>query len=150
MTESSETVQNVVHLTISTDDHTLRSGRYINSYSEKKNSSRNNVQLVNTSLVADRYHLSNTAVAAVGTAVLMDFKLVDTTNTQNVIDPSKVRRQREIRRNSVADLQHKNRNPIYGLYFDGRNDLSMTYENGKIAMKTQHHVSLLQQPGSYY
>lgn len=122
------------------DDRTLRNSRIV----EIRHPKRNYVKLVHTSKIADRYQLSNAAVAAVATAVLMDYEVVDAENTQKVVDPNKVRRNREIQRNS------KNKNPIFALYFDGRNDQTMTYEQEKITMKKQNHISLVQQPGSFY
>lgn len=128
------------------DDRTLRNSRIV----EIRHPKRNYVKLVHTSKIADRYQLSNAAVAAVATAVLMDYEVVDAENTQKVVDPNKVRKNREIQRNSAFHSQQKNKNPIFALYFDGRNDQTMTYEQEKITMKKQNHISLVQQPGSFY
>lgn len=148
--QSAQITTNVENSNTSKCDHTLRSGRTIETSIKEKHSTRNYVKLIHTSKVADRFHLSSAAVAAVGSAVLMDYEIVDPASTKHVIDPNKVRRQRELQRNAAFNLQQKNREPIFSLYFDGRNDLSMTFEHNQITMKKQHHISLLQQPGSYY
>lgn len=75
--------------------HKLRSGRSI-TMPNKNISMRNMIKLPQTSKAADRYRLSNTAVAAIGNAVLMDYNVIHTANTQNIIDVNKVRRQREV------------------------------------------------------
>lgn len=86
------------------DDRTLRNSRIV----EIRHPKRNYVKLVHTSKIADRYQLSNAAVAAVATAVLMDYEVVDAENTQKVVDPNKVRKNREIQRNSAFHSQQKN------------------------------------------
>lgn len=73
----------------------------MNSDQKSKPTSINTVKLTQTTKIADRYCLSNTAVAAIGTAVLMDYNVIDSVNLQFVIDRNKVQRNRNIVRGTA-------------------------------------------------
>lgn len=134
----------------SNDSLRLRSGYSMNASVKQQSAQRNMVKLVETAKVADRYHISNVAVAALSSAILMDYKVIDAENTQHIVDQSKVRRNRNAVRMEATKMQEANRTPLLGLYFDGRKDQTKVYKNKKIVMEKQEHISLVQQPGSIY
>lgn len=120
---------------------------------QQKQTQRNYVELTETSKVADRFKLSNMAVAAVATAVLVDLDVVNSENTQLVIDKNKVDRARRITHKTAIENQEKNRTPLIALYFDGRGDLTKVRQGKKIVTKreeVEQPGSLVEQPGSLY
>lgn len=136
---------------------TLRSGQTLTHQTEQteqteqtKQTARNYVKLTETSKVADRLKLSNMAVAAVATAVLVDLDIVNPDNRQLVIDKNKVDRARKITRKIAIANQESNRTPLVALYFDGRSDLTKIYQGKKIITKREDHMSLVEHPGSLY
>lgn len=100
----------------------------------------------------DRHMVSDRSAAAIASAVLQDFGLVSADDCRNVIDPSKVRRERRKKR---KQLQYKQiSEDLCGIYFDGRKDKTMvnSEDNCKYYRRTvtEEHYSLLQEPGSSY
>lgn len=108
----------------SMDQYNLRQRSIDKSNDKLKFNTRNNVKLTQTAISADRYRLSNTAVAAIGTAVLIDYNVIDSDNSRFVIDRNKVQRNRNIVRNSAIEMQVSQSSPVYALYFDGRKDFT--------------------------
>lgn len=51
---------------------------------------------------------------------------------------------------SAIKTHQKSIKSVFGLYFDGRNDLTLVKENNKTVTKRQQHISLVQQPGNLY
>ena len=92
---------------------------------------------------ADRYNLSDTAVAVIGTATLVVHKIVTKNDTKHVITRAMVRLPRAKYRKSVKILSG---DPIAGAYFDGRNDdtnVMAADESGTIRysrVKEEHYV----------
>ena len=78
----------------------------------------------------DRYEISDRAGAALATALMKDLDMIDTGNTKYVTDKNKIRRERQILRNSLK-FQHKcdNTNLIKCIGFDGKKD-----KNTKVLM----------------
>lgn len=109
-------------------------------------------QLPNLARTCDRYGLSDRAAAAVASAVLQDFGIVTSENISNVIDRSKLRRERSKLRGEMSE--ESNLNPIKALYFDGRKDrtLNVTTLGNKKFKKTvtEEHISLIEEPSSKY
>ena len=84
--------------------------------------------------------------------MLQDFGLVSADDCRNVIDPSKVRRERRKKR---KQLQYKQiSEDLCEIYFDGRKDKTLvnSEDNCKYYRRTvtEEHYSLLQEPGSSY
>ena len=108
--------------------------------------------LPNFALAVFHTGVSERNAAIIANAILEDFGLITPEDSSNVIDKSKVRREkqkvgRNLKKNPAAST-------LKSLYFDGRKD-SVTIEiknNGKFYKKVekQEHVVLLQEPTSQY
>lgn len=97
----------------------------------------------------DRYNISDRAGAAIATAVLVDLSVVTTSNTQNVIDRSKVRRDRVVNRQQTKDMLQSNKS-LFSLYFDGRKDKTMTVIENRRKLISEEHIVLIAEPKSRY
>ena len=110
----------------------------------------NNNDLTNTALAADRYGLSNPAVAAVINGFQMDIGRVFSGKTKLLVDPKKVWREWCRMRQSAMttrDEQHRDEE-IRALYFDGRHDQTSTWRGGD--KTAEEHVAVVAEPGSEY
>lgn len=100
--------------------------------------------------IADRFGISDRAAAALATAVLVDFNLVTAEDASLVIDRSKIRRAREkLRKESANKLEHLH-GEVNAFYFDGRKDETIKIVAGRRKKVVEDHISLIQEPGSYY
>ena len=102
--------------------------------------------------VCDRHGVSDRAAASLATAVLQDMQVINQGNKSQVIDRSKVRRERHKYRNDLTD---DSSTPFPGLYFDGRKDRTMVQEkmaDGKLhrQITSEEHISIVFEPGSSY
>lgn len=122
----------------------------------KETSNQIRVNLKNTAEVSTRYDVSDRAAAAIATAVLQDFGIVSELDTSNVIDKSKLRREKQkvsanLKRQRTENLRA---NPLLGLYFDGRHDNSRSKELRGSRLHSrivkEDHYSIIQEPGSKY
>lgn len=119
------------------------------SSNEKSMSRRKLPTLART---CDRYGISDRSAAAIATAVLEDYDIVTANDSFNVIDPSKIRRERKRKRIEIKPSEESK--IVSGIYFDGRKDKTMN--NNKEGSKfyrrivTEEHISLIQEPGSLY
>lgn len=105
---------------------------------------------------ADRFGISDRATAAIATAVLADFGLVTNYDRSNVIDKSKVRRERKKMRENLRyeNTTSDTANDFTSVYFDGRKDETLMrkregekwYSN---VTKEEHYV-LISEPNSIY
>lgn len=109
-------------------------------------SDRNELHLNEVAIAADRYGLSDEAVAAICSALLSDIGLITETNTHLVIDTSKVRRARQLHRKPTEDAPTS----ILSIYFDGRKDTTKVFENGRLIEIKEEHISLIEEPDSHY
>lgn len=128
----------------------LRSGRVLNGNDQDSILLRNTVFLDHTLQIADRLKMSDAKVAAIGNAILTDYKVVDERNKRLLLGRGKIRRGRTKAREKMLRLHKQNRTPMIGLYFDGRKDWTKVYENKRIITKKEEHISLVQMPGSVY
>ena len=93
----------------------------------------------------DRHGVSDRAVASLATAVLRDMQIISQNNPSQVIDRSKVRKERHKQR---EDLTNDTTITLPGLYFDGRKDQTLVQEkmtDGKFHRQiiTEEHVSIV-------
>ena len=104
--------------------------------------------------MCERYQLSDRAGAAIATSTLQHMGIVTNEDKSLVIDPSKLRRERQRCRKEICQ-EVSNFKYVSGLYFDGRKDATQVMlkgPNGKMYRSTQleEHYVLIGEPGTYY
>jgi len=109
---------------------------------------RNYTPLPNVAKICDRFHVSNTCGAAIATATLQDYGLITSTEKKHVIDRSKIWREREKYRKQIKESVAEEF-PV-ALFFDGRKDDSMALTNGRRIIKSEEHITILEEPESKY
>jgi hypothetical protein len=111
------------------------------------------IQLPTVARECDRWGISDRSAAAVATAVLQDIGIVSENDTSNVVDRSKIRREREKHRNELRSTISENV-VMQGLYFDGRKDRTrgQVRKGSKYypIFTVEEHIVLLREPGSQY
>ena len=98
----------------------------------------------------DRWEVSDRSAAAIASAVLVDFGIINEQDSSVVIDPSKIRRERQKNRKSLQTDAIKK---VEGLYFDGRKDKRNQIMKGDKfhpVTGTEEHIVLIKQPDSQY
>lgn len=96
----------------------------------------------------DRYAVSDRAGAAIASAVLKDYGIISSKDSQNIIDRHKVRRARQKKR---QELQNSSKvSLLRGLYFDGRKDKTLAFIDNRKRTIVEEHITLLEEPGSNY
>ena len=116
---------------------------------------QNRQRWTNLARMCERYQLSDRAGAAIATSTLQDMGIVNNEDKSLVIDPSKLRRERERCRKEICQEEISNFKYVSGLYFDGRKDATQVMlegPNGKMYRSTQleEHYVLIGKPGTYY
>lgn len=118
-------------------------------------SSRNMTKFPTVARECDRYGISDTAGAAIATAVLVDYGIIKKDDRIAIIDRAKLRRQRQQLRTSLmqkanVSLSESAVGPK-AIFFDGRKDKTMcsTSRSGK-RFQTEEHVTILEQPNSVF
>ncbi|GBM31902.1 hypothetical protein AVEN_183300-1 [Araneus ventricosus] len=99
----------------------------------------------------DRFGIYDRAGAAVVSAALQDVGIISESNVLNVVDRSKIRSGRTKARATllsqvIKDYDHDQ----FGLYFDGRNDRTLSMEDNRRKVIIEEHISLVKEPGSEY
>src|ERR1700761_1588504 len=111
-------------------------------------------KLTNTARATERYGISDRAAADIASSVLTDFGIGTTDDNSEVIDRSKLRRERKKLRVELYSEAADSEANLRGLYFDGRNDKTLVQEEieGKLHRKVvlEEHIVLLEEPGSKY
>ena len=105
--------------------------------------------------MCERYQLSDRAGAAIATSTLQDMGMITENDKSLIIDPSKLRRERERCREEIRQKESFNFKFVTGLYFDGRKDATQTMKegpNGKMyrSIELEEHYVLVGEPGTYY
>lgn len=105
-------------------------------------------------LECDRSGVSDRSAARIASAVLKDFGIVLTNETNNVIDRSKIRRARKRQRNALQTSGTLETQYPQSVYFDGRKDrtLKMEKRGNKYyrASVVEEHIVLIEEPNSKY
>jgi len=113
---------------------------------------RNMVPIPTIALEADRYGVSNRATAAISTATLVDYGIINPEDSNNIIDPNKVWRARQQLRKDLR--ANANEEDVTALFFDGRKDKTLVkeYIEGKWYgdKQTEDHYVLIGEPGTSY
>ena len=108
--------------------------------------------LENLAREADRYLVSDRAAAALATGVLIDRGIVTPTDSSAMVTRSMVRRARKTLRETVKVLGD---DPVTGVYFDGRKDLTCTKKKDEDGVtryskvKEEHYVMTSEPDGTY-
>lgn len=113
----------------------------------------NNQRLTSLSAIAktlDRFGISDRAAAAIVSATLQDAGLITNEDLVNVVDRSKIRRARERERNLCSASSENIKDELFGLYFDGRKDKTLTMIDSRRKTIVEEHISLVKEPGSVY
>ena len=115
---------------------------------------RNIIPIPTIALEADRYGVSNRATAAISTAALIDYGVINPNDKANIIDHNKVWRARQDTRKELSQSEDFITTNITAIFFDGRKDQTLT--KSKLGEKwhrraaTEDHYVLLGKPGSIY
>ena len=111
-------------------------------------SGRNNDILRLTAMAADRYSVSNRAVAAIVNAFQMDVGRVTSEDESLLVAPKKIWRARnQARKELTKEAAEAVTEPgLTSLYFDGRKD--KTCADYTSATETEEHVVVLSEPDS--
>ncbi|KAE8739810.1 hypothetical protein FOCC_FOCC014702 [Frankliniella occidentalis] len=114
---------------------------------------QNRLDLYHFATVCDRFNISDRAAAALASALLLDVGLIQEHDTANIIDRSKVRRERDKVRQTLLE-RNKITEPE-SLYFDGRKDITLKFEKtelGRWRRKKikEEHIAIIAEPGSRF
>jgi hypothetical protein len=146
-------------MSIQSDDEYVPSRKTMNKMKDCESSSQNNESvtpktsksLQSFAEACDRVGVSDRGAALLSTSLLEDIGLVDNENMSEVIDRSKVRRERKSYRDIITASEPSE---ITSLYFDGRKDA--TYVVQKIGDRnhkrkiTEEHITVISEPDSKY
>jgi hypothetical protein len=111
-------------------------------------------KLTTTAMISDRYGVSDRATAAIVSSVMHDLGLICDSDMSQVIDRSKIRREKEKLRKEVTIDNQDQLKEVKGIYFDGRKDNTQTRE--KLGAKfyrrvtKEEHISIISEPGGQY
>lgn len=112
------------------------------------------LKLKTTALHSDRYRVSERATAVIASSVLEDVGLITKEDFSQVIDKSKIRREKIRNRTEIRKENLKSVEALRGIYFDGRNDETLVIEKMGSKQfrrtKKEEHYSLIKEPGSIY
>ena len=115
------------------------------------------IPLTNLAREADRYGLGNRPTADIATAVLLDYGVIQPGDLTLAIDPSKEQRARTASRKSSQETFNEEwkEEPLTGLYFDGRKDMTLCYETNEEGkrfprVKKENHLTLVAEPKSEF
>lgn len=116
----------------------------------QKSSKQMRVNLESVALTCDRYGISNRCAASIVTDTLKSFNIVDEDDSSNVVDQSKIKRERAKARKSYQEIEIKN---LKSLYFDGRKDKTLVNKKTENKFsktdKSEEHIVLIHEPNSY-
>ena len=121
----------------------------------KRPNIQNRQSLTNLALMCERFDVSDRAGAAIASAVLKDFGVSDNGNLADVIDRSKLRRERQKYRQKLRDEEECNFEIVDAIYVDGREDVTLTtieIEDSRFYPKveTEEHYVVVGEPGEMY
>lgn len=121
---------------------------------DEASSSQQRRRLTNTAQASERYGISDRAAADIASSVLADFGLITPGDKCEVIDRSKLRRERKRLREDLFTEYSINTKNLRGLYFDSRKDKTLMQElvGCKLHRKTviEEHIAMIEEPDSNY
>ena len=121
----------------------------------KRPNIQNRQSLTNLALMCKRFDVSDRAGAAIASAVLKDFGVIDDGNLADDIDRSKLRRERQKYRQKLRDDEECNFEIVDAIYVEGRKDVTLTTietEDSRFYPKveTEEHYAVVGEPGELY
>lgn len=113
------------------------------------------ISLPSLAIACDRTGVSDRAAAIIASSALQDLGIITKDNPAEVIDRSKLRRERrKVRSQLESTAAHAQIQSLDGIYFDGRKDKTIVYQKkGNYSYRTtvmEEHIVLLSEPGSVY
>ena len=116
---------------------------------------QNRQSLTNLALMCERFDVSDRAGAAIALAVLKGFGVIDDGNLADVIDRSKLRRERQKYRQKLRDDEECNFEIVDAIYVDGQKGFTLTTietEDSRFYPKveTEEHYVVVGEPGELY
>ncbi|KAE8747832.1 hypothetical protein FOCC_FOCC005444 [Frankliniella occidentalis] len=101
------------------------------------------------------FNITDRAAAALASALFLDVGLIQKDDASNIIDRSKVRREREKARATLLEANRVTKPE--SLYFDGRKDLTLKFEKmadgsgrwRRVKVKEEH-IAIIAEPGSRF
>ena len=105
--------------------------------------------------MCERFDVSDRAGAAIASAVLKDFGVIDDGNLADAIDRSKLRRERQKYRQKLRDDEKCNFEIVDAIYVDGRKDVTLTtIKTGDLRfypkVETEEHYVVVGKPRELY
>ena len=95
------------------------------SCSKGKNTDQNRKSLENLVLACNRYQVSDRVAAAIASAVLKYYDIITDMDSSQVIDRSKIRRERAKYRKAIQKKEEEHFENVNSLYFDGKKDATL-------------------------
>ena len=95
---------------------------------KEKKKKRNRKPLSNFVRACDRFGISDQAGAFVGFSLLMDYGIITKEDTTQLIDPTKLRRQRQRLGKIIASKRKDLASSLAGLYTDGKRSPTLVRE----------------------
>ena len=124
-----------------------------NDISELFTSNKTNLNLLNfknVSMEADRYHCSDSVVASICNALLIDLELITKTNKDLVITTMKIHNARKkYRTKTVSSRKSIHFKNVKALGFDGKKSDALVKDNNKKLKKICDFYTFTQQDGEY-
>lgn len=121
------------------------------SPTEDLDETRNMVNLPSLALVCERTGVSDRVAAMIASSALKDYGVISHEDKSDVVDRSKLRRERQKLRKESQDQESSK---LVSLYFDGRKDKTLVQEKKGDkyfkATKVEDHYVLVQEPGQAY
>ena len=116
---------------------------------------RNRQSLTNLAVMCERFDVSDRAGAAIASAVLKDFWVIDDGNLADVIDRSKLSRERQKYRQKLKDDEECNFETVKSIYVDGQKYVTLIFietEDSRFYPKveTEEHYVVVGKPGKLY
>ena len=115
---------------------------------------QNRVTLKELAMVCERYEVSDRASAAIALATLKAFGIVTEKDKRNVVDRSKLQRERQKFREKIKNKQQELFELVDSIFVDGRKDATMTMVevNGNYHRQTviKEHYVIVGEPNGFY
>ena len=117
-------------------------------------SQQNRVSLKEVAMTCERYDVSDRAGAAIASATLKAFGIISEADKTNVVDRSKLRRERQKYREELRQNEAELFDIVESIFIDGRKDatLTMAEVDGRYYRQTciEEHYVIVGEPSGFY